>query len=138
MKKRLLALFIGLTACVLPQQSFSVVVNKDNAATSISKTQLRKMMLGETASWPGGAKVVVLLGPAGDGARGAALKDICGMSESDFSKQSLQASFAGGKSPVKTVPSTAAVRQVVALTAGGLGIVEGSQGGPGLKILPVE
>jgi hypothetical protein len=139
MKTRILVLMTTFAACAIPQQSFSVVVNKDNPATSIGKTQLRKMMMGETPSWPGGLKVMVLLGPAGDGARGAALKEICGMSEADYSRQALQASFAGGgKSPVKTLPSTAAVRQVVALSPGGLGIVEGTQAGPGFKLLPIE
>lgn len=138
MTRRILILMIAFAACALPQTGFSVVVNKDNPVASISKAQLRKMMLGETAAWPGGAKVMVLLGPAGDASRGAALKEICGMSESDYSKQALQASFAGGTKAVKTLPNTGAVRQVVALTAGGVGIVEAGQGGPGLKVLPVE
>jgi ABC-type phosphate transport system substrate-binding protein len=138
MTRKILLLMIAFAACAIPQTGFSVVVNKDNPAASISKAQLRKMMLGETSAWPGGAKVMVLLGPAGDASRGAALKDICGMSESDYSKQTLQASFAGGTKAVKTLPNTAAVKQVVALTPGGVGIVEGGQGGPGLKVLPVE
>jgi hypothetical protein len=138
MKTRILILTMAFAACAIPQTSFSVVVNKDNPATGISKTQLRKMLLGEMSSWPGGAKVMVLLGPAGDGARGAALKEVCGMSESDFSKQALQASFAGGAKSVKTLPSNTAVRQVVALTVGGVGIIEAGQTGPGLKVLPIE
>jgi hypothetical protein len=138
MKTRIVALMVAFAACAVPQQSFSVVVNKDNPATGISKTQLRKMMMGESASWPGGLKVLVLLGPAGDVSRGAALKEICGMSESDYAHQTLQASFAGGAKIVRTLPSTAAVRQVVALTPGGVGIVEGTQAGPGLKLLPIE
>ncbi|HEX3745511.1 MAG TPA: hypothetical protein VHW09_16320 [Bryobacteraceae bacterium] len=139
MKTRILFLMIAFAACAIAQQAFSVVVNKDNPAASVNKAQLRKMMMGETAAWPGGAKVLILIGPAGDASRSAALKEICGMSESDYSKQALQVSFAGGgKSPVRTLPSTAAVRQAVALSPGALGIVEGTQGGPGLKILPVE
>ena len=129
---------MALAACAIPQTSFSVVVHKDNPATSISKTKLRKMLLGETPAWPGGAKVLVVLGPAGESARGAALKEVCGMSESDYSKQTLQASFAGGAKVIKTLPSTAAVRQVVALSPGGLGIVEAGQPGNGLKVLPIE
>ena len=80
MTRRILILMIAFAACAIPQTGFSVVVNKDNPAASISKAQLRKMMLGETSAWPGGAKVMVVLGPAGDASRGAALKDICGMS----------------------------------------------------------
>jgi ABC-type phosphate transport system substrate-binding protein len=139
MKTRLFILFVALAACAFPQQGFSVVVHKDNPVKSISKVQLRKMMLGETPAWPGGAKVLVLMGPAGDGARGAALQQICGMGESDFSKHALQVSFDGGsKAMPKTLPSTASVRTVVALTPGGLGIVEGAEAGPGLRLLVIE
>lgn len=138
MRTRILGLIVAFAFCAASQQGFTVVVNKDNPATGISKSQLRKMMMGELASWPGGAKVLVALGPAGEGSRGAALKAICGMSESDYSHQNLQASFGGGAKVVKTLPTTAAVRQVVAISPGGVGIVEGTQAGPGLKILPIE
>jgi hypothetical protein len=139
MKTRIVILIIAFAACAFPQQGFSVVVHKDNPAKSVSKAQFRRMMMGESPTWPGGAKLVVLMGPAGDSARGAALKQICGMGESDFSKHALQASFEGGdKAMPKTLPSTTAVRNVVALTPGGAGIVEATEAGPGLKVLPIE
>ncbi len=97
MKTRILVLMIAFAACAIPQQAFSVVVNKDNPATGISKAQLRKMLMGETPAWPGGAKVLVLMGPAGDGSRSAALKDICGMSESDYSKAGVTGQFRWGE-----------------------------------------
>jgi ABC-type phosphate transport system substrate-binding protein len=131
----LIALFAA-SACA--QEAFSVVVQKNNPATRVTKAQLRRMMMGEASSWPGGEKVVVLFGTAGDPARASALKQICGMSESDFSKYALQASFEGGaKSIPKSLPSSA-VRQVAQLTAGSLGIVDKGDAGPGLKVLPVE
>jgi ABC-type phosphate transport system substrate-binding protein len=139
MLMRIFALMIAFAACAIPQEGFSVVANKDNPASSISKAQLRRMILGEMTAWPGGVKVLVALGPAGDSARGAALKEICGMGEADYSKHLLQTSFAGGaKPPIKTLPSTAAVRQVVALSPGGIGIVDGTDGGPGVKLLTIQ
>ena len=139
MKTRLLLLMMTFAASAFTQQGFSVAVNKDNPATSITKAQLRRMMMGETPSWPGGAKVMIVLGPAGDSSRVAALKQICGMTEADFAKQVLQASFAGGgASPVKTLPSASSVRKVVAIAAGALGIVDGPQAGTGIKILTIE
>jgi ABC-type phosphate transport system substrate-binding protein len=139
MKTRILILLFTLAACALPQPGYSVVVNKDNPSHSVSKAQLRKMILGEATSWPGGAKVVVLLGPSGDGARAAALKAVCGMSEAEFAKHALEASFAGaGKSSLKTLPSAAAVRAVAALTPGAVGIVEGGDAGAGLRVLTIE
>jgi hypothetical protein len=139
MKTRILILLIAFAACAFPQQGFSIVVQKDNPAKSISKAQFRRMMMGESATWPGGGKAVVLMGPAGDSARAAALKQICGMGESDFSKHALQASFDGGdKALPKVLPSTGAVRNVVTLTTGGVGIVEAAEPGPGLRVLPLE
>jgi hypothetical protein len=50
------------------------------------------------------------------------------MSEADFSKHTLQASFKGGMKAIpKTLPSAGVAKQVVQLTPGG----------PGLKAIPV-
>jgi hypothetical protein len=139
MKIRFLILVLALAPCAFSQQGFSVVANKDNPAKSISKTLLRRMMMGEAPTWPNGAKVVVLLGPAGDSARGAALKQICDMGEGDFAKYLLKLSFEGGtKAAPKTLPSATSIRLVLQLTPGGLGIVESAQSAPGFKLLPIE
>ena len=39
----------------------AVIVNKSNTISNVTKSQLRKLVLGEQASWPSGAKVVVVL-----------------------------------------------------------------------------
>jgi hypothetical protein len=136
----LLLLLVALSAaCTWAEQDFSVVVQSGNPAKSITKAQLRRMMMGELGSWPGGAQVVVLMGPAGNSARGIALRKICGMTESDFSKHSLQASFDGrGGGIPKSLPSDAVVRQIVLLTPGSVGIVGEGDPGAGLKVIPVE
>jgi len=139
MKTRLFFLMLDLAVCGFAQQGFSIVVQKDNPAKSISKSLLRRMMMGESPSWAGGTRVVVLMGPSGDAPRTAALRQICSMGESEFAKLTLQTSFEGGARAVpKTLPSTASVRQVVQLTPGAVGIVDVAEPGPGLKILPVE
>lgn len=115
-----------------------MIVHKDNPATSITKAQLRRLMMGE-GTWPGGAKPVVAIGPVGDASRSAALKQVCGMSEGDFAKHILQIKFEGaGKSVPRTAPSAAGVRQIVQSSPGGLGIIEGTDAGEGVRIIPVE
>ena len=93
----------------------------------------------EVTSWPGGARVAVLLAPAGDPARAAVLKQVCGMSEADFGKFTLQQSFGGdAKGLPKILPSTTVVRQVVQLTPGALGIIGSSEPNDTVKLLVVE
>jgi hypothetical protein len=139
MIRRIVVLILLLTAAACAEQGYAVVVQKANPATKISRALLRRMLMGETAAWPEGEKVVVLLGPAGNPVRGAALKDICGMSESDFTKHALQLSFEGGGKPVpKSLPTDAAVRQVVQITRGGIGIVDPATVDANLKVLVVD
>jgi hypothetical protein len=138
MKTRFIILLLAFAACALSQEAFSVIVQKDNPATSITKTQLRRMLMGE-GSWPGGGKFVVLIGPVGDSARAAAFKQICGMTEGDFNKHVLQVKFEGGDKQVpKTLASGALVEKTVQGTAGALGIVQAADVGEGVKVLPVE
>lgn len=139
MKIRFLLLIAFFAGCAFSQQGYSVLVNKDNPAQSISKALLRRMMMGESANWPAGGKVSVLLGPSGDAARARALKEICGMGESEFAKYLLKLNFEGlSKGAPKTLPSAASIRLVLPSTPGGLGIIEPAAAVAGFKILPIE
>jgi hypothetical protein len=99
-------LFALFASAALAQHGFVIVVNKDNPNTKLTKALLRRMLMGETATWPSGEKVTIFLGPAGNAARTAALKEFCGMSESDFSKHALQASFDAESPFPKASPRT--------------------------------
>jgi ABC-type phosphate transport system substrate-binding protein len=136
---RILITFAALSASAFGQSSFAVIVGKSNPAEHITKAQLRRMVLGETTTWPApGGKVTVVIATAGDPARAAMLKEICGMSESDFGKYVSQKAFAGDSSAPKTLPSTALVLKVVQLTAGGIGIVAVGDVNDTVKRLSVE
>jgi hypothetical protein len=139
MTRRILILIALFAASACAQQGFAVVVQKDSPNTRLSRAVLRRMLMGEVATWPSGEKVVIMLGPAGNAARAAALKEICGMTESEFSKHALQMSFEGGSKPVpKSLPSDAAVRQLVQASRTALGIVEAGGSDAGLKVLVIE
>jgi hypothetical protein len=139
MTRRSILLVLFLAATLHAENRYIVVVQQSNTNTSVTRAQLRRMLMGEVATWPNGEKATVLLGPAGSPARAAALKEICGMTESDFSKHALQASFEGGNKPVpKSMPSEAAVKQVVQITRGALGIVEAGPVDPKLKVVEIQ
>src|SRR5258708_8314933 len=73
----------------------AVVVNKGNSASNLTKSQLRKLVLGEQGSWPGGAKVTVVLQSPGSPERDGVLRSICRMSEDDYNQHLMHASFSG-------------------------------------------
>jgi len=139
MIKRIVILIALFAAAASAQHGFAIVVHKDSSNTHLTKALLRRMLMGEVATWPSGEKVLVLLGPAGSPARAAALKEICGLTEWDYSKHALQATFQGESKPApKSLPSDAAVRQLVQLSRTAVGIVEAGGSEAGLKVLTLE
>lgn len=138
MIKRILIVVFALAGPVFAQSGFAVVVSKSNPATNITKAQLRRMVTGELNAWPAGGKVLVLLASPGEPARVAMLKEICGMSESDFGKFITQKAFAGDSTAPKVLPSTGVVIKAVQLSPGGIGIVAVGDVNDGVKVLAVN
>jgi ABC-type phosphate transport system substrate-binding protein len=106
-----------------------MVVNKDNTvAAGMNMQEARRLLLGETLNWRNGAKVVVVLGPAGNGDRVAVLKKVCGMSEAAYTRFEMQASFTGQTPATVEVGSTdAAIRNTVRADPGAIGFIHKSQ-----------
>jgi hypothetical protein len=124
---------------VLPaSDEFAVIAKKDSKHT-ITKTQLKKLLLGQPSAWPGGGKITLVMGPVGEASRVAALKQIAGMTEADFSKCLIHLGFIGqGDMAPRTMLSVAAARQVVQLSANSVGIVPVAEATDAVTILTVE
>ena len=58
-------LALTLPAILRGAEGFAVITQKSNIHP-ITKAQLKKLLLGQTASWPGGGKITLCLGPVGD------------------------------------------------------------------------
>jgi len=116
-----------------------VIVNKGNPVENLSKAQLRKLILGEQDSWPGGKKVSVILRTPGQPERSGVLSSVCGMSEDDFNQHWMHANFAGetGGAP-KALGSAVAVRQLVVTLPGGIGFVRASEVNDSVKVVTVD
>ncbi len=111
-----------------------MVVNKANATAEVGKAEAKKLLLGTTASWADGKKVVVVLRPQGTPDRAELLKEICGMTEAEFTRYEMQAMFTG-RVPVKMQdePSTAAIKAFVKANPGAVGFVHESEVDKDLK-----
>jgi phosphate transport system substrate-binding protein len=116
-------LFAGALVGRAAAQDVAVVVNKANATEALTVAQLRKLLLSEETQL-GGKKAAVFTTAAGRPDRGAALKAICGMSEIDFNTHFMQAKFKGeAAEPPRVMASAAALKQAVAATPGGIGLI---------------
>ncbi len=106
-----------------------MVVNKGNtAAVGMNLSEARKLLLGEISGWRTGAKVVVVLKPAGSPDRTAILKKVCGMTEAAYTRYQMQASFTGQTAAtVHEATSDAVVKGVVKANPGAVGFLHKSE-----------
>jgi phosphate transport system substrate-binding protein len=133
-----LALSVPLIA-IAAGSDLAVVVNKANATNNLTKSELRKLVLGEQESWPGGMKVTVTLRVQGNSERVAVLKTVCRMSEDEYIQHSMHSDFVGAASNApKIVSSAAAVRQMVSSTPGAIGFLPLSEVNDTVKVVSVE
>lgn len=117
----------------------AVVVNKANATSNLTKSELRKLVLGEQESWPGGVKVTVALRSAGNPERTAVLRAVCRMSEDEYIQHAMHSDFTGeAMNAPKIVSSAAAIRQMVAALPGAIGFLPLSEVNDSVKVVSVE
>jgi ABC-type phosphate transport system substrate-binding protein len=117
----------------------AVIVNPSNPVTALTMTQLRKMVLAQEGKWPGGGKIVLWMTAPGQPDRAIALKLVCGMTETDFTLHFMHASFNGDSGdPPKSAGSGAQVRQSVAGSANGLGLISAAQVDDSVKVVTID
>lgn len=127
--------FITLAA----SNDLAVVVNKSNATSNLTKSEVRKLVLGEQESWPGGVKVTVTLRNPGNPERAAVLRVVCRMSEDDYIQHSMHSDFTGESTNApKIVASDAAILQIVASVPGAIGFLPLNEVNDSVKVVRVE
>jgi hypothetical protein len=129
----------GLKPALGFADDYVVIVSKANPADSISAADLRKMFLGEKATWPNGTKVMAIT-PGPDRPEYAlTIKRATGMSGPDFKRYFIQLSFLGKSVPPPRVLDTpAAIARFVATAPGAISCVPAADAGTGVKTLKVE
>lgn len=130
---------VPLSVMAAGDDDLAVVVNKSNSATNLTKSQLRKLVLGEQDSWPSGQTVTVVLRNPGDTERDGVLRTICRMTEDDYNQHVVHARSSGeaGAAP-KVIGSAAAVRQFVASTPGAIGFLRMADVNDTVKVVSVD
>ena len=131
---------LGLGAGSRPEaDDVAVIVNKSNPIQSMTMVQLRKIVLGQEAKWPGGKKIAVLMATPGKPERDGTLRIVCGMNETDFTLHFLHASFSTDSGdPPMSIGSGAQLRALVAGTTNAVGFIKTSDLDGSVKIVMID
>lgn len=121
------------------ENNLAIIVNTSNPVDNLSLRELRKVFLGERAHWPNARRITLVMMEPGQPERRALIRDVCQMSESDFTRHFLNGVFTGEvfASP-KTLASPVGVRKFVFNVPGAIGYVRASDIDSTVKIIRVD
>jgi ABC-type phosphate transport system substrate-binding protein len=118
----------GRLAIAQESGSLVMVVGKSIPEAAVSKSDAKRMLLGQTTTWPNGSKVIVVLKPAGSKERATLLQVVCGMSEAEFTRYEMQVAFTGRSGTVMhDAGSPAAIKNFLKANPGAIGFLHPSE-----------
>jgi hypothetical protein len=122
-----------------PEGDLAIMVNTTNPVDDLSLSELRKVFLGERSHWPNGRRITLVMLEPGQPERKALIREVCQMTESDFSRHFLQGVFTGEVlvSP-KTLSSPGGARKFVFNVPGAIGFVRASDVDSSVKVIRVD
>jgi len=128
----------GVSASV-PEDNLAVIVNQSNPIEDLSLKELKAVFLGERSHWPNGRRITLVMMDPGVPERKAVLRDVCHMSETEFSRHFLQGLFTGEVfvSP-KTLSTPVGVRKFVFNVPGAIGYVKASDLDGTVKVIHIN
>jgi hypothetical protein len=122
----LLLLLSPVSNSANPGPALAVIVNSSNTIASISKAQLRDLLMGEVDQWANKKQITLVQREPGSIAFQKTLRLILHMSEADYSRWLLQIEFRGKKPPlIKILNSDEGARNFVSYVPGAVAITDG-------------
>ena len=116
-----------------------IIVNKANPTEEISLAELRKIFLAERAHWSHGGSITIAMRDAGQSERMTILQQVCQMTEGEFNRYYLQATFTGQvQTSPKRFATAAGVRDFVAAVPGAIGYLRVNELNGTIKALRVN
>ena len=143
-RRRLSLYAAALLAAVLSAWSFpvtaqdevAIIVNPSNPISTLSAGDLHRIFTGDKSTWPNGKHVLLVMAPPGSPEREVVLKNVYKMSEAEYAKYFLQATFTGAVSaPPKAASSAAEMKQLVAGNPGAIGYLKQQDADSSVKVL---
>jgi hypothetical protein len=139
----LLALCISAVFVSPAKESvLTVIVNSSNPVESISKTQLRALLMGEIDRWANRSQITLVQREPTSQAFQKTLRLILHMTEAEYSRWLLQSEFRGRKLPlIKILNSDESASKFVFNVPGAVAITDGVPSGSissEIKVLRVD
>ena len=144
MKKYLLIFFaatLGISAAIAQDKNadLAVIVGKSSSLDSVTAAELTKIFRAEKPKGSDGVKFVLSMREAASPERNSVLSQIYQMSEAEYTKFFLQATFTGAvQSAPKQVTGAAAAKQFVSGTPGAICYVRGGEADDSVKVLKID
>jgi ABC-type phosphate transport system substrate-binding protein len=142
-RRRLLlsgVLFLGFLSSrnlpVVADEALAIIANPTNTTSSLSAGDLHRIFMGDKSSWANGKHILLIMAPQGSPERAAILKSVYKMSEDEYTKYFLQATFTGAVSaPPRDAASEAEIKQLVAANPGAIGYIKSQDVDDSVKVL---
>jgi ABC-type phosphate transport system substrate-binding protein len=135
------AVMFTLILCALnnpttAEDQVAVIANTSNSVSTLSPGDLHRIFLGEKSTWPNGKHIFVVMAAPGSPERAVILKNVYKMSENEYTKYFMQASFTGAvAAPPKDADSAAQMKQLIAANPGAVGYIPQQDVNDSVKVL---
>jgi ABC-type phosphate transport system substrate-binding protein len=128
---------VVLPALILAADSYTVVVNLDNAQTSIGKSTLRRIYLGQMSKL-NGTKVVPINLPLDSDVARKFLKEVVGKTPQQYKEYWVAQQIKGAGTAPMIQKTAKAVTSTVSQVPGAIGYVPTGTAGKDVKSIPVK
>jgi ABC-type phosphate transport system substrate-binding protein len=117
----------------------AIVVHRSNPVESLTSSELRRIFMLDTQTWPHGRKITVVLRDKGQPERAEAIRLICGISEREYERQILFRTFQGSVNiGPRAIQSAAAMLRFVYNAPGAIGYVNADEVDATVKLVRVN
>jgi len=129
----------GLEAQGERSDAVALIVHRSNPVDALSSSELRRIFMLETQTWPNGRKITVVLREKGQPERAEALRLICRIGEADYDRHVLFQTFRGSvaRGP-RSIRTAAAMLRFVFNAPGAIGHVRSSELDGSTKVLRID
>jgi ABC-type phosphate transport system substrate-binding protein len=120
-------------------QPLAIVVHQSNPVDNLTYSELRRIFMLDTQTWPHGRKITVVLREKGQPERAETIRAICALSESDYDKHVLFRTFQGSVNiGPRSLASASSVLRFVFSAPGAIGSIAADQVDATVKVLRID
>jgi ABC-type phosphate transport system substrate-binding protein len=119
--------------------TLAIVVHRANPVDALTMSELHRIFMLDTQTWPHGRKITVVLREKAQPERTEGIRIICGLSEADYERHVLFQTFRGSviRGP-RSIQSARGMLRFVFNTPGAIGYVRADELDDTVKVLQID